>query len=347
MLATLARIALLISLAPVLSGCLERDKLAQVPDAENQLFTSDGRYIVTGGTGAFEIKRNGTNYVAEPIASDTGTCNHTGLAQIGSWVFTACQHRPLFGSANNHLLAAKLVAGQPLRFVQVERSSTDPLDAMAIPNGLAVTPDGKLLIADFNLFGSAGVARVSLDFGGAKPRVVNFEANWLNWQHGIHHPNGVRVNGSELFVSDLGSVRRFKFDAAGRVPLTLPTPSGGSVKNEVLVFQAATIVDDILPVCGGVAITDFAGGQLIYMAPNGTDGNGMPRYRLGRASGLASLQSPSSVLVGRAPLFSGKDVLVTEKGILLEMWSDIGNKLSRVKASVDLSDAAGCAQLNS
>ena len=335
---------------PLLTGCLDKDKIATIPDAENQLFLSDGRLVVTGGTGVFEIVKTSSGYAAQPLPAEVAAgCNYTGLAQIGGWVFTACQLRPNgpFGAPDNQLLAAAVVPGQPLRFVQVDRaSSPDPMDTLALPNGLAAAPGGKLLVADYNLFGSAGVARFSLDLTGAKPRVTAVEPNWVASAHGVSHPNGVRVAGNELFVSDLYFVKRFQFDSAGNVPLQLPKPGGGTVKNEVLVYQAATALDDIQPVCGGLAVVDYLGGQVVYMAPNGVDGNGLPRYRQAYASGWQSLQMPSSFAVGRGPLFSGRDLLVTEKGILLEFNSDYGNKLSRVKSDLDLNDPASCARIN-
>jgi hypothetical protein len=337
-------------LAPLLAGCLQKDKIVTLPDAENQLFTPDGRLVVTGGTGVFEVTRSGSGYRANALPAEvSGNCNYTGLAQVGSWVFTACQQRPNgpFGAPDNHLLAAQVTAGQPLRFVQVDRgASADPMDSLALPNGLATSPTGQLLVADYNLFGAAGLARLRLDLAGARPRITGFEKDWLASAHGISHPNGVRVLGNELFVSDLYFVKRFQFDAAGNVPLNLPAAGGGSVKNEVLVYQGFSVLDDIQPLCGGVAVNDYLGGRLIYMAPAGPDGNGLPTYRQSLASGWQSLQQPSSVVLGRAPLFSGRDVLVTEKGVLLEWNSDYGNKLSRVDAGVDLNDPVGCAQLN-
>jgi hypothetical protein len=336
-------------LPPLLSACLDKDKIATVPDAENQLFTPDGRLIVTGGTGVFEIKRTGAGPVAEAASADVnGACNFTGLAQIGDWVFTACQQRPggLLAAPDNHLLAARVEAGRPLHFVQVERAVPDPMDQLAIPNGLAATPTGQLLIADYNLFASAAVARATLDLGGAVPRLAALEKNWLGPAHGISHPNGVRVKGNELFVSDVYFVKRYQFDAAGNVPLYITSPSGSTVKNEALVYQGATVLDDIQPYCGGVIISDFLGGRLVYAAPNGADAQGMPTWRVGLYSGLQSLQQPSSVIVGRGPLFSGYDLLVTEKGVLGEFSSDYGNKLSRVKSSIDLNSPLACAQVN-
>lgn len=334
-------------LLPALAGCLQKDKLATLPDAENLLFTSDGRLLVSSGTGVVELRAQGTGHVAVPVASEAGTCNHTGLAQLGDWVFTACQKGlGLLGTADNHLLAARLVAGQPLQFVQVDRASPDPMDALAIPNGLAVSPDGRLLVADYNLFAAAGVARVALSFAGARPRIVGFEPNWLSGSHGVFHPNGVRVQGQELFVSDLSSVKRYRFDAAGQVPLYLAAPDGRSVKNEVLVYQGLGIVDDIQPHCGGVVVTDFTGGRLVYMAPTGPDANGLPGYRQALASPLQSLQQPSAVVVGRAPLFGGHDVLVTEKGLLFDFGSPYGNRLSRVRSDIDLNTPEGCARIN-
>lgn len=346
------RLPLLLSAAlalPLLSGCLDKTRVATVPDAENQLFTPDGRLIVTGGTGVFEIVRDGSGgYVAQRLASDApANCNYTGLAQRGTWVFTACQSRAnLFAMPDNHLLMAQVQPGQPLHFVQVPRPSPDPMDALGLPNGMAFSPAGQLLLADSNLTGlQGGVARLSLDTAGGAPRLVNFERAWLGSAQHLAHPNGVRVQGRSLFVSDLSAVRRYQFDGAGNVPSTLPSPYG-PVANEVTVYQGLTVLDDIQPLCGGLAIDDFLGGRLLYLAPNGADAYGLPTYRLAWSSSLGSLQQPSSVQVGRAPLFSGNDVLVTEKGVIGETGSDYGNKLSRVRAPLDLSDPASCTQLN-
>lgn len=335
-------------LLPMLAGCLDRDSIAVIADAENQLFTPDGRLVVTGGTGVFEVvAAAGGGYAARPIAAEvSGSCNHTGLAQIGAWIFTACVQRRPFQSADHHLLAARAVAGQPLHFVQVDRASADPMDALALPNGLAATPDGRLLVADYRLPGTAGVARVALDLTGERPRITAFERDWLAAAHGIGHPNGVRVQGRELFVSDFSFVKRYLFDDRAEVPLFLTMPGGVTVKNEVLVFQGATAVDDIEPFCGGVVVTDFIGGRLVYMAPDGLDARGLPKYREARSTPWQALHAPSSVKLGRAPLFDGHDVLITEKGLLGEFTSDYGNRLSRVKAGTDLSDPAACDRLN-
>ncbi|WP_140632657.1 hypothetical protein [Methylibium rhizosphaerae] len=174
---------------------------------------------------------------------------------------------------------------------------------LALPNGLAVTQDGRLLLADYRLPGAAGVARVALDLTGERPRITASERDWLAAAHGIGHPNRVRVLGRELFVSDFSFVKRYLFDDRAEVPLSLTLPGGVTVKNEVRVFQGATAVDDIEPFC-------------------------------------------CSVKLGRAPLFDGHDVLITEKGLLGEFSSDYGNRLSRVKAGTDLSDPAACASLN-
>jgi hypothetical protein len=118
------------------------------------------------------------------------------------------------------------------------------------------------------------------------------------------------------------------------------------VPNQVKVYQGATVLDDVWPICGGLAINDYLVGRLIYMAPAGLDGNGLPTYRQAWASGPLSLQQPSSVQVGQAPMFSGSDVLVTEKGVIGDESSGYGNRLSRVASPIDLNDPASCSQLN-
>ena len=64
----------------VASDCGELLTLAAVPDAENLLFTPDGRLFVSGGTNVFEVVRDGDTSVALTALSATD-CNFTGLAR--------------------------------------------------------------------------------------------------------------------------------------------------------------------------------------------------------------------------------------------------------------------------
>ncbi|MGE5405284.1 MAG: hypothetical protein ACM3PP_10165, partial [Candidatus Saccharibacteria bacterium] len=73
---------MILALLLLLSGCASKTVVAPgIADAENALFTSDGRLFVTGGTNIYEITPSGT----VPQCDQKG--NHCGLAQYGNYIY--------------------------------------------------------------------------------------------------------------------------------------------------------------------------------------------------------------------------------------------------------------------
>lgn len=332
--------------ALLLAGCLQQETLTTVPDAENILFTAEGDLIVSGGRNIYQITEytdalGKTGYHRRAMYDDQ--CMFAGIVQQGEWVITVCQEYVLQWSGfflklvrDNHLLAAN-VHQRPLTFQRLDKGlRNDPVDALALPNGMAVTPDGHLLLADGNFFAKSGVARIRMDYSSDLPRVTGFDRDWIGSAYGLSSANGVRVQGQEVFISDGNKVRRLTFDQAGNLPLELTDSSGGVISNRAtdnVIYQGGIIIDDIMPICGGVAVTQFVSGQLVYVNRQGQE----------YATQLLSLESPSSLAIGQPPLFSGSDLIVTEKGILYDHISTVGNKLTRVPMGLDLTAPDVCA----
>ena len=341
----LCKALLLGSTVALASGCVDKQTITHVGDAENILFTDSGRLIVSGGDNIYEVTASSGSYKTEPLFLDgrgnERECNFTGIVQKDNWLISSCVETKWLIFTNNHLVAANLNES-PLRFNQISANSNDPYDSLFLPNGLALAPNQDLLVADYNLFATAGVARISLDFTGNQPQIIDIEKNYVGVNHGISTPNGVRVDGNHLFVSDGNAVKRFAFDENGGVP-THVEKNGLTEANETLVWKGglATIVDDIMPYCGGVAITSYLGGKLIFVKQE-LDNEGNERFVELADTGPLAFNSPSSMAVGQAPLFSGYQLMVTEKGLLQETGSNFGNRLSAMNMPFDLNSDNAC-----
>lgn len=81
----------------------------------------------------------------------------------------------------------------------------------------------------------------------------------------------------------------------------------------------ASLPDDFSLVGDAILAAYFTDGRIGLFSPEG---------QLLAQTSLGSFQSPSQVRLGQPPLFAATDLLVTEKGILGENDSTIGNVLS-------------------
>ncbi len=338
--------ALVLSLSFSLSGCFEKTNITKIGDAENILFVDDGRLLVSGGNNIYEVKRNGDKYSSQPLYLDSNnqpiSCNFTGIAQYQNWIISSCVETSYILWTNNHLLAAN--THQPeLTFNVISSFGNDVYDQLALPNGLAFTKDGALLVADYDLLATSGIAKITLDFSGQQPSILSLEENFVGPDHGLSSPNGIRVVDNLLYVSDGNAVKRYKITTDGSIPQYV-ADEGVTRANETVMWQGglATIVDDIMPLCGGVVISDYLAGKVKYIK-RATDAYGNNEtFSQAWSTGLLALQSPSSMAIGKPPMFSGDKLLVTEKGLLQETFSNLGNRLSTLSLPIDLNQPDRC-----
>jgi len=329
----------------LLSGCfLAKDKIADIPNAENILITSDQRLIVSGGTNIYQIEKDGSGYHAEELfdglkkwsfwnVSKYG-CQFTGIAQHQNYLFATCVSQHLAVFTNNHLLYADLNDSE-LKFKMITKfnSNNEVYDQLFIPNGMAIAPDGALLVADENFFANSGIARVELDYSGRKPEITSVQPNWISpLDHDINSPNGIRVQDNFVYFSDENKVKRGRFDDAGQVQEMI------TMWTSKLAFPLS-FLDDIMPYCGGVAMTDFLTGQLHYVASY-TDEYNVEHFPTLYSTLPFAYANPSSLSYGAIPELGidTAQILVTEKGNLLESTSTYGNKLVASPLTIDLED---------
>ena len=75
--------------------------------------------------------------------------------------------------------------------------------------------------------------------------------------------------------------------------------------------------------------TDFVAGPLVFF-----DAKGELKYR----TGLATFQGASSLLIGAPPMFDSNQLVATERGLLSEENSSIGNRISTASFNFDLNN---------
>ncbi len=342
-----------LTLPVLLSACIEKEEVVHIGDAENILITSDQRLLVSGGDNIYEVDGEPGNYSREPLFKGHEklgqyACNFTGIAEYGDWLFTSCVSTKFLIIKNNHLLAARRGAGD-LEFELITHPTdiNDPYDRLVLPNGIAFGGDGALLVADYNLFGASGIARIELDYSQEKPRIQSLEKNFVSPAiHGISSPNGIRVDGDYLYVSDANSVKRFSFDANHQVPEYTQDANGQTVPNGSLIWNGGlAIVDDIMPYCNGIAFTSYLSGRLHYAA-SALDSSGQEHFPLLYSSPPLAFESPSALAFGEVrDLFGTDQLLVTEKGLLGELESENGNRLVVAPLTMDLAHPQACNEI--
>ena len=275
------------------SGCGEKTVLLDIPDAENLLFSPEGRLFVSGGLNVYEVSRNGDAYQARPLLD--GSDNFTGLALRGDVLYA--------NGFSGRLYAARLSANPSLRAIH-ELGLTSA-------NGLASGPDGELYAVNGPAALTPKIVRLRLD--PTDPFRVLEQSDWLSFTPGSSFPNGLQIRGRTLYYSEsaptaLGRIRKLDIGRDGQPGTAATVASLGT-----------SLPDDFSLVGDAILAAYFTDGRIGLFAADGE--------RLAQ-TGLGSFQSPSQARLGQPPLFAATDLLVTEKGLLGDNNSRIGNVLS-------------------
>ena len=279
----------------VSSDCGEAIVLLPIPDAENIHFTPEGRLFVTGGSNVYEITQQGElDYSATPLSA--GGCNFTGMAQRDQVLYVSC------GDGSLHSVA-----------LDVEPAVAEPIFQMAgmcIANGTALGPDGRLYIVDEPLDPSClppepKIIRLTID--PADPHRILEPETWLPGSAlgtlpvgigtELRFPNGLAVDGNRFYSTDGGSVFHVDLQVDGSPGPVTP------------IFFEATAHDDLSLAGESLLVTDFFFGRIFQLDLGG---------QLLQETAPMTFFSPSAVQLARPPMFRPDDILVTEKGLLLE-----------------------------
>ncbi|HUP91941.1 MAG TPA: hypothetical protein VM074_06800 [Solimonas sp.] len=284
----------------VSSSCGTKTVLLDIPSAENLFFTDTGRLFVSGSENVYEITRDGAGaFQATPIFDGTG--NFGGIAQIGDVLYVN-------GFDTGGLYAARLTATPQLAEIHAL--------GLGSPNGLTAGPDGELYIVNGPIPSGSlpdpKIVKVRLD--PADPLKVLDQADWLVGAP-LTFPNGIQRRARTLYFAEsdttsvtFGSIRTVEVlpDGSAGEPQTLGT------------FDS--IADDLGLAGDQVLIAYYSSNQLALMGANGS---------ILQTTDPLSFDNPSSVRLGRPPLFAANQLVVTEKGVVgLPPTPGYGNVLS-------------------
>lgn len=295
----------------LLGGCDSKTEtiVDGITDAENLFFTPDGRLFVSGNEDVFEViqKSDGSYDKLDTFHSE---CLVEGITQRGDYIYGVCTKTTGEDLLKSYLLAGEITPldvsqidpAQPNRHPGIEMKVIGDLPNILIPNGLIADDEGHLYIADY---GSPKISKVTLN-SPTKIKNVNV------WKRKV----GTIVNGLKWVDDHLYFSAQLGNSTAGMGRIQ-KLPNGRAGEIEVLFERKNTIVDDILPYNGGMLITDFIKGSVIFWKDGVVVAETEKDYFF----------APSALVQAQAPMFDPSAILATEKGIIGDADLEKGNKV--------------------
>lgn len=277
----------------VSTSCGHRIELMPFPSAENLTFTDSGRLFVSGAGGVYEIHQDPAGAYTRSLVSGEGCTGGLGLAVRGDMLYAVCS-------------GMKLFAGQLTDTPMLTEVFT--FTGMCIPNGMALGADGNLYVVDEPLqlcVPDPKIVRLNID--PADPMHIVNQETWLQGSplgllafgldKVLRFPNGLQSNGKRFYGTDGGSIYSVDLQADGSAGPVTP------------IFFVVTAHDDLGFTGDSIVAADFLRGSIEHISLTGQS--------LG-STGPGSFSFPSSVRLGRPPMFRPTDLVITETGVLTD-----------------------------
>ncbi|HOO71983.1 MAG TPA: hypothetical protein PK926_09495 [Spirochaetota bacterium] len=303
-----------------------------IPDAENAFFTDTGRLFVTGGNSLFEII---DGYSAVRVLHDAYGI-FGGIAQSGKWLYViyhrvnlslgsidlcsaikSGNYSVLFGTLSDGLMKKSLyradlsAASDPEDLVFEE---VHEFENMFLPNGLAADSEGSLYVTDYTILPCGQI--VKLVISDDETPVITQET-WLSYKTGACAPNGIVIRDDVVYYTDF-LVTGYKQARVKKVAIE----NGAAAGKPEIIYSAFGMFDDLdVSTYRGdpvVAIANYMGNSIILFNETTEEASKL---------GYGKFICPSSVHFGSGDLFDSNELIVTEKGIMYETYSSIGNKV--------------------
>lgn len=289
------------------SSCGEAVPLVTIPDAENILFTPEGRLFVSGGLNVYEItKMPDGQFIATPIADSE--CGFTGLVQKDNVLYAVC--------GDSRFFAGEITDTPVLTQIYTFEES------MCIPNGATLGPDGKIYVVDEPLNPACvppdpRIVRLTIDPND--PFTVTDQETWLqggplglfflNVDQQMRFPNGLDHKGNTFYSTD------------GGVVFSVELLPDGTAGPPTAIFFEPTAHDDLSVSNDGqsLLVSDFFQGRILQLSLDG---------ELLQETDPLTFASVAAVAQARPPMFDPGDIIVAEKGVLQDTVTPVGNQLT-------------------
>ena len=297
----------------------------KLPDAENAFFTSSGRLFITGGNAVYEI--TGENSSVRIFYDGTGIFG--GMAQSGKWLYVvyAATKESMsavdlnafiatgdFSSLTDIFLKKTVIrADLSLEADDMVFEEVCVLEDVFLPNGMAADSGGNIYITDGPFLPKGQIIRLTVT-DQVKPVVK--QETWLTYKDGAYSPNGIVIRDNVVYFTD------FVMASAKSAQVKKVSILNGRPGTVETIYSTAGLFDDLdagiyrnAPV---LAVANYAGNSIILVSPAG--GTGIKIYS-------SMLASPSSVHFGTGVLFDTNELIITEKGLLYDYYSTLGNRV--------------------
>lgn len=287
-------------------GCGEKIQIERVPDGENTIITEDGHFFVSGGKNFYLISKNDDgSYSKNALAPEPGS--YGGIAEHNGYLYVMGGNKGLdiYYNPEIYIFIASvenLVAAAREKEVCNKFSAVN-ISRVMQPNGMACDEDGYLYIA-----AQFGGQIVRYKISDDDPYSLIGPEKWL--VRGVNMPNGIVVKDQILYFTDYFSVKKVAIQEDGEP---------GEVQT---IHTRISVLDDLTAFSDGLVVTDFVQGTIFHLTFEG---------ELVRESSPELFKGPSSVVLGKPPLFEEGELIVTEKGMLFETNSAFGNSLTLFK----------------
>ena len=308
-----------------------RSIAGNIPDPENAFFTDTGRLFFTGGPSLYELTAE--NSAIRLLYDSYGIFG--GIAQHGKWLYVI--YAKIYTTMTAIDLSEIIKTGSFYKLIQtlnntlIEKGlyradlSVSPekmvfekvfaLNNMFLCNGMAADNDGNLYITDNTFLPLGQIIKLIIKNENSVPDITR--EIWLSYKTGAYSPNGIVIHENNLYFTDF-LITSSKQARVKKVPII-----NGKAGTPEIIYSVTGFFDDLdtgtyrgTPV---IAVASYLDNSVLLINEN-------DRSVIKLASGEVS--SPSSVHFGKGKLFKSNELIVTEKGILYDYYSGIGNKLS-------------------
>lgn len=272
-------------LALILIGCTEVNKTTVITDienAENSVFTDDGRYFVTAGNSIYEIIKNELDEY-EKIKLATPDCtDFNGIVQKGNYLYANMNTGNfMLGTGKSYLVAA------PLNTLP-EFSIVSEYENVGYANSLTIDDMGNLYIANsWDAFNSIYKVTIS----NLNPYEIVSQSEWYNFVEVF--PNGIKFADNTIYYTTAVKVKSIEVNP------------DGSPGNSELLYTGTGFFDDLMVTNEQIVFCDYLNGRLVALDRE-------TGYYLGETKPI-TFDGPSSVVEAKSPIFIEEGVLVTER----------------------------------